>query len=87
MFLRVTDSDLNLGPPWLGRGMFSALFLIYGLVLGVTEAPVGRWLPSPGRVRWHDVGYGLLGLWGVGAALLFIAFAARVEFDISFLGS
>ena len=38
--------DLSLGMPLLNKSMFAALALIYGLVLGGTEAILHRYLPG-----------------------------------------
>lgn len=55
------DNDLSIGPPYLGRSLFGALFLIFGLLLGVSEILLHRYLPHPllpaePQKPTHDVG-------------------------------
>ena len=41
------DSELSLGPPYLAKSLFGALFLIYGIILALAEARLRRYMPAP----------------------------------------
>lgn len=41
------DNDLSLGPPYLGRSLFGALFLVFGLTLGISEWLLQHYWPRP----------------------------------------
>ncbi len=41
------DNDFSIGPPLLGRSLFTALPIIYGIVLGLVEQRLMRSVPGP----------------------------------------
>jgi hypothetical protein len=85
LFVRLADSDLDLGPPWLGRGLFSMLFLAYGLVLETIEPAVRHAVLRARAGVIRVIGSILLTLWGVGGITMFISFAASALFEIQIL--
>ncbi len=44
-------NDFSIGPPFLGRSLFTALPIIYGPVLGLIEQPLMRSVPGPNTSR------------------------------------
>jgi hypothetical protein len=45
------ESDLSIGPPLLGRSLFTALPIVYGVVLGLVEERLMRSVPAPNASR------------------------------------
>ncbi|GAC1390686.1 MAG: hypothetical protein NVSMB38_09000 [Ktedonobacteraceae bacterium] len=45
------ENDLSIGPPLLGRSLFTVLPIVYGIVLGLVEERLIRSVPAPNASR------------------------------------
>jgi hypothetical protein len=87
LFIRASFPEDDSTRPWLVPLLFGALFLIYGLVLGMVEAIAGHRLSLP-RWNWlRAIVQLLIALSSLGAAILFLATVASIEFDVHLLGT
>jgi hypothetical protein len=60
-------NDLSIGPPLLGRSLFTALPIIYGVFLGLVEQLLRHSIPRPAVSQNSGCLYGILALLTLGA--------------------
>ena len=69
----VLYNDLSIGPPLLGRSLFTALPIIYGIVLELVEERLMRYVPTLGASRKSVYLYVLVAILVVLGLFLFAA--------------
>ena len=77
------DNDFSSGPPLLGRSLFTALPIIYGIVLGLIEPLLTRSVPGPNTSQKMVYLYGFIAMLVLAsivvALMLFQGIAASIS--------